>query len=67
MVDRALYRYVENHPTRVHIEKIGEGYFKFGTRRIFMKVDPMDETTLLVRVGPKEYITLSMFIIENEG
>ena len=31
-----------------------------------MKLD-VDEQTLLIRVGPKEYITLSMFIIENEG
>ena len=48
------------------IKKLGDGYYKFGTRRIYIKLDA-DELNLLVRVAPKEYITLGMFIIENEG
>jgi hypothetical protein len=51
---------------RVNIKKLGDGYYKFGTRRIYMKLDNEDET-LVVRIAPKEYITLNMFIIENEG
>ena len=49
------------------VKKLGDGYYKFGTRRIYMKLDNSDQDILLVRVGPKEYITFSMFIIENEG
>ena len=48
------------------MKKLGDGYYKFGSRRIYLKLDN-DQYTLLVRVGPKEYITLAMFIIENEG
>ena len=48
------------------MKKLGDGYYKFGSRRIYIKLDN-DQQTLLVRVGPKEYITLAMFIIENEG
>jgi hypothetical protein len=61
-----LNRYLEQHSCNIDIRKLGDGYYKFGTRRIYLKLDN-DEKTLLVRVGPKEYITLSMFIIENEG
>lgn len=65
-VEAALNFYMGQHPCRVEIKKLGDGYYKFGTRRIYMKLDA-DEVNLMVRVGPKEYITLGMFIIENEG
>ena len=48
------------------IKKLGDGYYKFGSKRIYMKLDSDDET-LMVRTGPKEYTTLNAFIIENEG
>lgn len=51
---------------KVEMKKLGDGYYKFGTKRIYMRLDN-DQRTLMVRVGPKEYITLSLFIIENEG
>ena len=65
-VEIALVRYQEKYPTKVPIKKLGDGYYKFGSRRIYLKLES-DQQTLLVRIGPKEYITLSMFIIENEG
>ncbi|CDW76590.1 UNKNOWN [Stylonychia lemnae] len=65
-VEAALFRYLDQHPTKVDMKKLGDGYYKFGSRRIYLKLDN-DQVTLLVRVGPKEYITLAMFIIENEG
>jgi hypothetical protein len=49
---------------RIPFEKIGDGYYKFGTRKIYMK---FENQAILVRIGPKEYMTLNMFIIENEG
>lgn len=65
-VEAALFRYQEAHPMKIPIKKLGDGYYKFGSKRIYLKLDS-DDLTLLVRVGPKEFITLSMFIIENEG
>src|SRR4051812_5522138 len=65
-VEEALFRYLQVHPVRVTIKKLGDGYYKFGTRRIYLKLDD-DGETLVVRIAPKEYITLNMFIIENEG
>ena len=66
MLDQVLFKYLATRPTKVAMKKLGDGYFKFGTKRIYIKLDN-DLHTLLVRVGPKEFITLSMFIIENEG
>eukprot|EP00347_Sterkiella_histriomuscorum_P023586 403334082 len=66
-VEQSLIKYLNYHPTSIDIRKIGDGYYKFGTRRIYLKLDSKDQNTLLVRVAPKEYITLQMFIIENEG
>ena len=65
-VEAALTQYMIEHPCRVEIKKLGDGYYKFGSRRIYIKLEA-DEVNLMVRVGPKEYITLGMFIIENEG
>ncbi len=65
-VEQELNRYLESRPCKVEIKKLGDGYYKFGTRRIYIKLDGGEET-LMVRVGPKEYITLSFFIIENEA
>lgn len=61
-----MNRYLETHPVRVNMRRLGDGYYKFGTRRIYLKLDK-EEENLLVRIAPKEYITLNMFIIENEG
>lgn len=66
-VEVALIRYLQVHPCGLEMRKLGDGYYKFGTRRIYLKLDANDQSTLLVRIAPKEYITLSMFIIENEG
>lgn len=49
---------------RVEISKIDSGYYKFGSRKIHIK---SENDNLMVRIGPGEYITLNMFIIENEG
>jgi hypothetical protein len=67
-VEAELNKYLKKHPgLKVDIRKLGDGYYKFGTRRIYIKLDAKDDATLMVRVAPKEYITLSMFIIENEA
>lgn len=63
-VEEMMKGYLENHPVKINIEKIGDGYYKFGTKRIYVKVE---REMLMVRIGPKDYITLNMFIIENEG
>lgn len=65
-VEEALTNYLEKHASNVDIKKIGDGYYKFGSKRIYIKLGS-DDSTLLVRVGPKEYVSLSTFIIENEG
>lgn len=67
-VENELTVFLRKHPSlKLNIEKLGDGYYKFGTRRIYLKLDAKDGKTLMVRVAPKEYITLSMFIIENEA
>lgn len=65
-LDQSLEKYITLKPTKIPLKKLGDGYYKFGTRRIFIKLDN-DQETMLVRIGPKEYITLAMFLIENEG
>lgn len=61
-----LQEYLAQKPCKVQFKKMGDGYYKFGSKRIYLKLDN-DGNTLQVRVGSKEFVTLSMFIIENEG
>ncbi len=38
-VEIALVRYQEKYPTKVPIKKLGDGYYKFGSRRIYLKLE----------------------------
>ena len=49
---------------RVPLKKLGDGYYKFGTRRIYVKFNEVGE--LVVRGAAKGFMPLGYFFHENE-
>ena len=38
-VEAALGLYLDVYPSKIDMRKLGDGYYKFGTRRIYVKLD----------------------------
>lgn len=63
VIDRKLAEYINSSPLRIrsrimHLEREGEGIYKYGTKRVFIKIE---KDIIIIRVGGG-YMNIEEFI-----